>query len=181
MQHEDVLDQAASPVVHGLWSLWDMLNHWGYKYFVIGTAIAYTELGLINHRRSVNALNNPNGTIEYSNPIVKLLKDKLNEIQKFGDDRNLGAIPQNIRRLVAKIHAGGPGTDRPLYIDDLLEDVTRIKNDFSYVLIERSFYSIRPELLEYYGQPELFGPRVAKKFNAARSDIERAGSCLALG
>ncbi len=159
-----------------------MLNHWGYRYFVIGTAIACTEVDLINYRRAVNALENPGLTIEYNNPIIKNLKERFDDVRKFGDDQDLGTILQNIRRVIVKIYAAGPSINpKPLYVDQLLEDVTRIKNDFFYVLSGRSFYSISPEVLKYYGQPELFGPAVARKFKAARDDIERAGNCLALG
>jgi len=162
-----------------------MLNHWGYKFFVVGTAIAYTELDLVNYRRQRAGVSDGHDVIiDIGNPILKFLKEKCEEALKFTDDEDLGAIPQNLRRLQAKLLiAGTPHapTNKLLYINDLLTDVTRIKNDFLYVLGRRSFYSISPELLKYYGQPQLFGERVAKRFKAACADIERAGNCLALG
>ncbi len=168
---------------HGLWSLWDMLNHWGYKYYVVGTALAYTELDLINHRRQNQGVSTGKDiTIDPNGPAAKFLDEKCHEILKFADDQDLSPIPQNIRRLVVKIVAAkARDAANLLYVDDVLQDITRLNNDFRSILAGRYFYSISPELKASYGQPELFGPLVAKKFKAARDDIEHAGNCLALG
>jgi hypothetical protein len=170
------------PIRHGLWSLWDMLDHWGYKFFVVGTALAYTELDLQNYRRNnVGLTSGRDLSIASSHPIVKFLNDKCDEALKFADDAQLSPIPQNLRRIKVKILAASGPPNKPLYVEDLLNDILHIKNDFLYRLSERTFYSIPADLLAYYGKPQLFGDRVAKKFKAAGDDIERAGNCLALG
>jgi hypothetical protein len=159
-----------------------MLDHWGYKFFVVGTALAYTELDLQNYRRSnVGLTSGRDLSIAPSHPIVKFLNDKCNEVLKFAGDKELNPIPQNLRRIEVKILAASGHPNKPLYVEDLLNDILHIKNDFLYRLSERKFYSISADLLAYYGKPQLFGERVAKKFKAASDDIERAGNCLALG
>lgn len=55
--------------------------------------------------------------------------------------------------------------------------VSRIKDE----LEQQNFYRVSPEDLSLYGQRELFGGQVAKKFKGTSADIESAGNCLALG
>jgi hypothetical protein len=73
-----------------------------------------------------------------------------------------------------------PPLRKKLNVEELLNDVARIKNDFLYILSERWYYSVAPLDSELYGKPDLFGPKVAKKFGFAGRDIEHAGNCLAL-
>ncbi len=54
---------------------------------------------------------------------------------------------------------------------------SRIKDD----LAAQNFFRVRPEDVELYGRPELFGATVAKKFKNAGQDIQNAGNCVALG
>jgi hypothetical protein len=165
-----------------LWSLWDMLDYWGYKFFLIGTAIAYTELDLVNYRRqNIGVSTGRDLSIPANNSIVQFLNDKCTEALQFADDQQLSPIPQNLRKIQVKILAASRVLNRRLYVDDLLNDITHIKNDLLSRLSQRSFYSIPPDLLAYYGKPQLFGDAVAKKFPKANDDIEWAGNCLALG
>ena len=169
-------------VPHGRWSLQDMLNHWGYRYLVIGNALTHMEmslevhLGLIGdseHDRRTSDIQTDGGAREY-------LLAKCHEIEGFLSDQDLGTIPGNVASLMAKIMVARRNK-APLYAVDLLKDVQRLKNDFALILSNRFFYSVRPELNDLYGKPELFGEKVAKKFPKATSDIEWAGNCLALG
>lgn len=53
---------------------------------------------------------------------------------------------------------------------------SRIKDD----LMAQNFFRVRPEDVELYGRPNLFGTAVAAKFKKAAQDIQNAGNCLAL-
>lgn len=172
------------PIPYGLWSLWDMLDQWGYKFLGIGTALGYIEVDLQNHRRATNGSLVGHGTsiIDPDHPTAKFVRDKFDEILGLSGDLELGAIPQNIRRLYVKFIAANRHlpVPVPVYTNDVLQDVERIKNDFLYILSQRFFYYLQPEMANCYGKPELFGAAVAKKFKSARDDIEHAGNCLAV-
>jgi hypothetical protein len=95
---------ASRPI--GLWSFWDMLNHWGYSFFVVGSAIAYAELRLENYRQQKMGISSGRDiTIDPDGSVVKFVHDKCNEILKFADDKELGTVPANCRRLIAKFYA----------------------------------------------------------------------------
>jgi hypothetical protein len=154
-----------------------MLDHWGYIFLGIGTALGYIEVDLQNHRKSSDG-----DTIDPSHPVAQFVKGKCDEILKLSRGIELGAIPQNVRVLEVKfLRARNRLQGKPIYTDDLLEEVTRIKNDFLYILSKRFFYYLPHDMEQFYGQPQLFGEAVARKFKNARDDIERAGNCLALG
>lgn len=161
-----------------------MLETWGYKFVAIGTALGYVEIDLQNHRRSTNGSLTGHGTstIEEHHPVAKFVRAKFDEILKLSGDIELGPVPQNIRRLYVKFLAASPNMPEPipLYTNDVLQDVERIKNDFLYILSKRFFYYLPPDLARFYGQTALFGEAVAKKFPGASNDIEWAGNCLAL-
>jgi hypothetical protein len=169
----------------GLWSLADMLDHWGYKFLAIGTALGYVEVRLQNHRTEANGslIGHGTSTVDPGSEFGKFARAKINEIRGLAKDMDLGAIPRNLRVLEVKFLQADSYMPEPvpLYTNDVLEDVERIKNDFLYILSERFFYYLPPDLAKLYGQPALFGEAVAKKFPAASDDIEWAGNCLALG
>jgi hypothetical protein len=171
------------PHPNGLWSLWDMLNHWGYRYLHIGMALAYAEVDLQRYRsRAVGIAPQQDARIEASSPIVTTLEARCDDILKMAQDQELGAIPNNVQSLKAKIAAARKNALAPtVSIGRALEDIERIKNDFVYILSERLFYSLVPARAKLYGKDTLFGPEVAKKFPLAGDDIEAAGNCLALG
>ena len=171
------------PIPHGLWSLWDMLHDWGYQYFTIGLAISYMETSLQVHlglSHGADAKARRANEIGPDHEAASFLLEKCREIERFLSGQDLGAIPGNITALQAKILLARRQKS-PIYPSDLLTDVERIKNDFSYILHKRFFYSLAPEFNELYGQPALFGEKVAKKFRKAADDTEWAGNCLALG
>jgi hypothetical protein len=55
--------------------------------------------------------------------------------------------------------------------------LSRVKDDLN---AQRFFY-VEPGYAPFYGQDQLFGAMVAKKFPSAKEDIKNAGNCLALG
>lgn len=60
-------------------------------------------------------------------------------------------------------------------------DVKALKDRFQDRLATEWFYHVEPADRPLYGQKELFGDQVARKFPKSLEDIEAAGSCLALG
>lgn len=159
-----------------------MLNHWGYRYLVIGNALTHMETSLEVHLGLIGGSEKDRraSDLQADETARGELLAKCHEIEGFVSDQDLGAIPGNLTALMAKIMVAR--RDKiPLYATDLLKDVQRLKNDFALILSKRFFYSLRPEFNELYGKPALFGERVAKKFPKAADDIEWAGNCLALG
>lgn len=162
-----------------------MLSEWGYLYFMFGLHLGYAELDLETYRKANTGLRKSRDVqIEPNNPIISALKGQLETISKLEKLPELGALPAAIVHLRVKIVAASqPNRLRAptLYVEELLEQITRIKNDFIYVLDHRLFYAVPHDLTEFYGQAALFGEAVAKKFPAASNDLEWAGNCLALG
>ncbi|MEJ2374776.1 MAG: hypothetical protein P8Y71_04895 [Pseudolabrys sp.] len=175
------LPETASDRPLGLWSLWEMLDTWGYSYFLLGIGLGAVEndLRACIGERTFGIAGRLN--LDAHHPAVQKLDAILIDIEKLGEDQILGAIPANASRLRAKIEVARRSSDDAVFGHELLQEVQRLKNDFQYVLHNRFFYSLAPDLTKFYGKPELLGPRVAKKFPKARYDIERAGNCLALG
>jgi hypothetical protein len=157
-----------------------MLEHWGYRYLVIGAELTYMQtdlevhLGLIGveHEKRTSDLRD-------DEDFAREFLERCETLERVMQDQELGALPGNIAALKAKIYVAKK-LQRPLYATDLLTDIQKIKNDFSLILSDRFFYSVRPELNGLYGKPYLFGISVSKKFPEAGNDIEWAGNCLAL-
>jgi hypothetical protein len=63
-----------------------------------------------------------------------------------------------------------------IYTNDIIDEVRRIKNDFTVVLSQRFFYYVEPRLSQYYGKTELFGEEVAQQF----PDSQREGTACVL-
>jgi hypothetical protein len=159
-----------------------MLNEWGYKYLVIGAALGHMEMSLRVYVTLEERSERDRGFTRMPNDhdVASETLAKCSEIESFLNGQELGAIPNNVAALRAKI-TSAQKNKRDLHANDLLRDIDRIRNDFLYILHRRLFYSLKPDLHEFYGKSALFGEAVALKFPAARNDIEWAGNCLALG
>ena len=167
-----------------LWSLWDMLETWGYRYFAIGLNLAYAESALAKEDAQLVAggvVPAAPRIVDPNAPVVAAIMSRCAEIEKFCEDESLDPIPGNIAALRLRLDLARGPAGRPLLLRDLLDSVTQLKNDFFMILHNRYFYSLGPGGSQIYGKPELFGALVAKKFPKARKDIEHAGNCLALG
>jgi hypothetical protein len=129
------------PAIHGLWSLWDMLETWGYRYLQIGLSSAYAETSLIGEvSRPIAGVGvAAPATIDSNSPVMIGLLARCDEILKFCDGEDLGAIPGNTAAIQARIHEARRPGGRPLLARDLLDGVTHIKNDFAYILHNRQF------------------------------------------
>jgi hypothetical protein len=148
-----------------------MLSNWAYFYLHIGLGLGWAELDLKSYRKQevwAAGIAPPTLTfIEASNPIVQALRcEQINSTLPYQD---LGAIPGNMAALQAKILASqkSPLAQGKLSLNELIDDVECIKNDFMLILSKRYYYYVTPELCGYYGKPHLFGERVAQKFPAA--------------
>jgi hypothetical protein len=168
-----------------LWSLWDMLDRWGYLYFATANALTYAETALEGYRQRTGGAIAGHGTsiLDPNSAEADLVAVKcdeaLNLMEQHPDE--LGPIPFNLAVLRTKIIESRKPHQLELYTNDVLDDVRRILNDFRAVLTRHVFYRLPTLLVRLYGQPELFGEKVAKKFPKAQKDVERAGNCLALG
>jgi hypothetical protein len=78
-----------------------------------------------------------------------------------------------LRRIKNTMSLKGPIAD---FVDAITELRRRIEED----LQDKRFLFVPADFVPFYGQKELFGPLVAKKFKSAAADIENAGNCLAL-
>jgi hypothetical protein len=161
-----------------------MLANWGYLYFHIGQGLGFAEVDLQKYRwaKVPGAAALAPSTIEVGNPIIGALEGHLSTVVTMTQFQDLGTIPRDVEILKAKFAAAKKqALGRFLLTDEIIKDVQRLQNDFRYILDKRKFYSVNPEVLHNYGNPQLFGTVVAKKFPRAQNDIEWAGNCLALG
>lgn len=168
-----------------------MLNHWGYRFLGIGTALAYSEAALEQHRWLTKGAIAGHGTsiLPPDHVATELVIAKCDEVLKLLADKpddpkieyELGAIPVDIEILKAKLINSRKPHQLEIYTNDILDEVRRIKDRFIYVLSKRWFYALGSEAAEHYGLIAAFGEEFWEKFRGARDDLEHAGNCLALG
>jgi hypothetical protein len=173
------------PIPHGLWSLWDMLENWGYLYFATANALTYAETALEQQRAKTGGTVAGHGTSildphgQETDLVLNQCREVLRMMQDYRDE--LGPIPFNLEVLSSKLLGSRKSHQLEMYTNDVLADVRKIMNDFRALLSVQKFYYLPQSLSRFYGKPTLFGEAVAKKFPAASNDIEWAGNCLALG
>jgi len=168
-----------------------MIDHWGYRFLGVGTALAYIETALERHRKNTNGAIAGHGTsilpadhieadfvVSKCTEILKLLADKPDDPAILYE---LGTIPVDIQVLQAKLLNSRKPHQLELYTNDILDEVRRIKDRFVYLLSKRWFYALSPAAAEHYGLIAAFGEAFWEKFKNARDDLEHAGNCLALG
>jgi hypothetical protein len=64
---------------------------------------------------------------------------------------------------------------------DMFSDLNHLNGSLSNQLEKEAVFRVPSELKGYYGRDDLFGPEVAEAFPSCGRDIQRAGSCYALG
>lgn len=168
-----------------------MMNHWGYRFLGIGTALAYSEAALEQHRWLTKGAIAGHGTsiLPPDSSTADLVVAKCTEILKLLAEKpddpkieyELGAIPVDIEILKAKLVNSRKPHQLEIYTNDILDEVRRIKDSFLYVLSKRWFYALSAGAAEHYGLIAAFGEEFWEKFKGARDDLEHAGNCLALG
>jgi len=65
--------------------------------------------------------------------------------------------------------------------DGMFADLNHLNGSLSNQLQKEAVFRVEPELKKYYEHGDLFGPKVAAAFPSCERDIQRAGSCYALG
>lgn len=168
-----------------------MIDHWGYRFLGVGTALAYAETALERHQTETKGEIAGHGTsiLPPDSPAANLVVDKCTEVLGLLADRpddpaisyELGSIPTNIQILQGKIINSRKPHQLKLYTNDILDELRAIKTNFIIVLSKRWFYALSPEAAEHYGLIAAFGEDFWEKFRNARDDLEHAGNCLALG
>jgi hypothetical protein len=168
-----------------------MMDHWGYRFLAVGTALTYAETAVENYRAATNGAIAGHGTsiLPPDHITADLVVAKCDEILKLLADRpddpkieyELGAIPVDIQVLKAKLINSRKPHQLEIYTNDILDEVRRIKDRFIYVLSKRWFYALSAPAAEHYGLVAAFGEGFWDKFKGARDDLEHAGNCLALG
>jgi hypothetical protein len=72
---------------------------------------------------------------------------------------------------------------RPRYesYSDMFSDLTHLNDSLSYELEKELVFRIPPERKDYFERNDLFGPEVSTAFPSCAMDIQKAGSCYAVG
>jgi hypothetical protein len=71
--------------------------------------------------------------------------------------------------------------DPPVSYAVMVSALDHLNDSLSYELEKEAVFRIPPERKTYFERDDLFGPEVATAFPSCRRDIEKAGSCYALG
>jgi hypothetical protein len=154
----------------GLWSLWELM-----------LKKAALEFG-----RALADLRALELTCEYAQRVAPEMRTDP------GLDQITGTILDNVRRaiIIGDLQEVFPELERfqaILNTPGQRAQVEGIKAKAEHLRLrlcdelENEFYfQVDRQEVRFYGQKELFGPQVAKKFKDAAYDIEHAGNCLAL-
>lgn len=155
---------------HGLWSLWDMLDHYALHFAKGFTALDAAKVMCL-------PIKIPEGERECTNrEIAEAVAYGLDLIRLAYAACGMTSVIPELDRIAILI---GPNTFAPrLGISQAIVHLqSRIKDDLAL----QNFYRVAAEDVPLYGRNDLFGEAVAKKFKGASVDILGAGNCLALG
>ena len=64
---------------------------------------------------------------------------------------------------------------------EMFPELDHLNGSLSYELEKEAVFRVPPDRKGYYGQDDLFGHEVARAFPSCARDIQKAGSCYALG
>jgi hypothetical protein len=161
----DILD-ASSPHpiwTRRLWSLWDMLQSYLPIYRIV--------IDLQKLRRTAEV---------YADALTEL-----HDIDKHKISTLLDAIQQGCLALglIPPYEMAVRLTERgmPRNHAVLLSDLDHLDGSIDTELKKGAVFRIPPERKDYFEQNELFGSKVTAAFPSCSRDIEKAGSCYALG
>lgn len=150
-----------------LWTLWEMLQ----SYF----PIYKIALELQTQRSNAELLKRT----EVSDYQVKNLRDLLGSIHEKCLEFGLPHTSDMAKRILDR-PARQPFADK-YYFSDMFSDLDHLDGSLGNELSKEAVFRIPPERKDYFEQPDLFGPEVATAFPSCGRDIEKAGSCYALG
>jgi hypothetical protein len=159
-----------------LWSLWDMLGQFGQEYYLIGSRMTELE----EYLRSKEA---GGGEIDVEDPRLAGAINFFADKKQFWAEQELKIIWDKIFKIGRRIakHRRQKWRGTTFNAAHLRSELAAIKQDLYSVSSRKKFYYLRSDVVGLYGQQELFGPLISKRFQDAAEDIEHAGNCLALG
>ena len=148
---------------HRLWSLWDMLQ----SYFPIyEIALKLSELrSQVEYRKSSSGLWKTH---------AKRYHDILVMLQRECQNHNFIHASEMVRRAMNVRRA--PETSAHLFYE-----LTHLNDSLGAELEREAIFCIPPERKDYFERDDLFGSKVAVAFPSCARDIQKAGSCYALG
>jgi AcrR family transcriptional regulator len=159
-----------------VWSLSDVLFGVAAGFVALGQTMAKADSVLnqistlegetgVNHRERISVL---------WKQVARHFDDTVDGLKRINADIALPSAIAQVKRM--KDHLAQ--NQNAVYLQNALAALQdRIQDELS----TRMFYYVRPENVEKYNEPNLFGEKVSEGFPTAREDIEAAGKCLALG
>jgi hypothetical protein len=144
-----------------LWGLWDMIQSY--------LPIYQITVELERLRSHSSLLNRASPSESTFREFRALLENIIRECP----DRGLIYTAELAKRLVDK--------PQPETYDVMAYDLKSIIDLLGSELEKEAVFRIPPERKDYFERPDLFGPEVSDAFPSCAYDIERAGSCYALG
>ncbi|MFZ3352328.1 MAG: hypothetical protein WA268_15830 [Xanthobacteraceae bacterium] len=148
---------------HGLWSLWDMLDKYALRF-------AKALIALDNAKVVCLPIRIPEGEREPTNREIAIaVALALDSTREACVACGMAKVIPELDRIAILI---GKDTFAPrLGISQAIVHLqSRLKDDLS----EQHFFHVRNEHVALYGQAELFGPAVRRKFKDAAHDIQKS-------
>jgi hypothetical protein len=127
------------------------------------------EVNCINFRKLDSSV-----LIERADLITQTTRNIIENLRRICIEADLDDVRPELDRFDAMLNRGAT-------IDEIAASAGHLKHRIIDELENEHYYQVARVDVQYYGQKELFGPSVARKFKDAAYDIENAGNCLALG
>jgi hypothetical protein len=147
-----------------LWSLWDMLE----SYFPI-----YQLARDLQALRTAAKYWRGAKTRELYGSDASDFQALLKSIHETCSDYGFTHTSDLAKRLIDR--------EPPETYDVMVSALDHLNDSLSHELEKEAVFRIPPERKTYFERDDLFGPAVATAFPSCARDIERAGSCYALG
>jgi hypothetical protein len=152
----------------GLWSLWDMLDIYGYRIAATIEQVQKLKIAMaMVLDQDANALAPPQGgnPLNFSTLTLNIVQSVAEELQLESTKLQVNTL---LRHSFLRLHAKG-------FADGLDQLLVRMDED----LRKRNFIFVEPGWDAYYGKADAFGLG-SSKLKDCLPDIQRAGNCLAM-
>jgi hypothetical protein len=147
-----------------LWSLWDMLRTYLPLYQV---ALSLQSL------RSMALVFKDSGYRNAEPSEIKRCETLLGEVHRVCSEYGFEYTADMAKRAIEK---GTPQTH-----NDIFGVLEHLNDSLSYELGREAIVRIPEELKSFFEADDLFGPKVSDAFPSCKRDIQKAGTCYALG
>jgi hypothetical protein len=148
----------------GLWSLWDMMDLWGYR--IAATLQQLKELQQYSKQPDID-LNATCPTLDGSN----IAGVTINIAASLAEELDLESSKNQINTLRRMSLFGAK-------MGDFFREVEQLSRRIEEDLRKRNFLFLTPEIHGFWGRKDAFD--LGEKFKEAHADIEAAGNCLAV-